>query len=153
MDLSKLFNVGIDKVVNSVGDGLNDLFTSDDERLQAKNMLAQIQSEMQKHSQTLNLEMEREITKRADAQKSVIIAEATGESMAQRNWRPWTMLTFTFIIANFYIFDPFLNILFNIDVEAKELDPELWSLLKIGMGGYIGALGAKQVIESSKWSK
>ena len=45
-----------------------------------------------------------------DAQKEVIVAEATSQSFIARNWRPIMMLTFVFIIANNYIFFPYISL-------------------------------------------
>ena len=153
MDFTKLFSGSIEKIVGEVSSGLDGLFTSDEERLQAKNILQKINNELVKQSQQHDEQMAKEITKRIDMQKSVIIAELNGESWMQRNWRAMTMLTFTFIIANFYIIQPFASAIFSVELGAKKLEPEMWELLKIGMGGYIVALGGKKMLESSKWSK
>ena len=41
---SSMFSSGVSEVVDSVADGLDTLFTSDEERLKAKNMLEQIKA-------------------------------------------------------------------------------------------------------------
>lgn len=153
MSWGNLFSTGLDKVVDSVGKGFDGLFTSDEERLIAKNVLEKIRAEMLKNAQEHDIALEKEVTKRMSLSKDIIVAEATGESYLQRNWRPLTMLTFTFIIANYYIIQPFASAIFSVEIGAKKLEPEMWELLKIGMGGYIVALGGKKMIESSKWSK
>jgi hypothetical protein len=149
----KILSNNLSSIIDSVSNGLDSLFTSDEEKLKAKNVLENIKIEYLVKNKELEIEFEREVTKRIEAQKSIIIAEATGESYIQRNWRPLTMLTFTFIIANYYIIQPFAGAIFSIDIGAKPLEPEMWELLKIGMGGYIVALGGKKILESSKWSK
>ena len=72
----------------------------------------------------------------AQAQASVITAEAKGESWLQRNWRPMTMLVFVFIIFNNYILYPYLKLIFNAGVMLETPD-QLWQLLKLGISGYI----------------
>lgn len=72
-----------------------------------------------------------------DAKASIIVAEAQGESWIQRSWRPVTMLTFVFIIANNYIFVPYA-VAFGLEVPMLEIPPGMWGLLTVGIGGYIG---------------
>ena len=61
------------------------------------------------------------------AKSSVITAEANGQSWLQRNWRPITMLTFLVLVVcdSFGLLNPF------------RLAPQAWTLLQIGMGGYV----------------
>ena len=85
-----------------------------------------------------------------DAQKEVIVAEATSQSFIARNWRPIMMLTFVFIIANNYIFFPYIS-LFGGTAMVLEIPPDMWGLLKIGVGGYvIGRSGEKMVDSYSR---
>lgn len=137
---------GVDKVIDSVADGLDNLFTSDDERLKAANMLEKIRSQMK----TTIIQA---LATNQKLKSDVIISEIQGESFIQRNWRPITMLLFAYIIANEYIIAPYIEVLFSVDLKPKALDPEMWALLKLGMGGYIGALGIKKVVDGTKWAK
>ena len=62
--ITTLFSSGVDKVVDSVADGLDNLFTSDEEKLILKNKL---QTEMNKLSielESKRIEYEKELTKR-----------------------------------------------------------------------------------------
>jgi hypothetical protein len=71
------------------------------------------------------------------AKAAIIVAEAQGQSYIQRNWRPITMLTFVFIIANNYILVPYA-VAFGAEVPMLDIPPGMWSLLTVGIGGYIG---------------
>jgi hypothetical protein len=71
-----------------------------------------------------------------DAQSKVIIAEAGGGSWMQRSWRPSLMFTFIAIIANNYLFAPYAK-LFWPGVPVLTLPPEMWTMLSLGMSGYI----------------
>ena len=71
------------------------------------------------------------------SQEKIIVAEAQGGSWIQRSWRPITMLTFVFIIANNYILVPYA-VAFGASVPMLDLPPGMWSLLTVGIGGYIG---------------
>ncbi len=56
----------------------------------------------------------------------IITAEATGSSWIQKSWRPITMLTFLVLV-----------VLDSFGVLASPLADEAWTLLQIGLGGYI----------------
>lgn len=98
---------------------------------------AELQAQMLQHSS--------EIEKAA---ASVVVAEAKGESWLQRNWRPVTMMSFVVIIINNYIAVPWLQTL-GLPAVSLEIPPDMWSLLQIGIGGYIVSRGAEKGIQ--KW--
>ncbi len=78
-----------------------------------------------------------------EAQAKVIIAEATGKSWMQRNWRPMIMLMFGFIIFNNFILFPYVS-LFTEQAIELQVPSDLWALMKIGLGGYVlGRSGEK----------
>jgi hypothetical protein len=79
------------------------------------------------------------------AARDVIVAEAGGNAL-QRNWRPITMLTFVFIIANNYILVPYA-VAFGAPVPMLIIPPGMWSLLTVGIGGYIASRGIEKVQE------
>lgn len=65
----------------------------------------------------------------------IITAESKSEHFIVAAWRPITMLVFVFIIANNYILYPYLS-LFIDNAPKLDLPPDMWGLLKIGIGGY-----------------
>jgi len=71
------------------------------------------------------------IQKEIEAQAKIITAEAEGHSWLQRNWRPILMLTFTYVVAHNYIIAPLFSLV------RLEVPPDMWELLKLGVGGYI----------------
>lgn len=78
-----------------------------------------------------------------EAKSKVISAEASGESSAQRNWRPHLMYLFMLILLNNYIILPYMGI-FGISVPHLDIPTNMWTLLEIGVGGYIvGRSGEK----------
>lgn len=112
--------------------------------------------ELKNEIMTAALNAESELYK---AKGSIITAEAQGESWMQRNWRPITMLTFVFIIANNYIFAPYMAYLSSIfgwydglgeplRVPVLEIHDGMWALLQIGIGGYIASRGAEKIASS-----
>ena len=75
----------------------------------------------------------------------VVTAEAKSEHWLTANWRPLTMLTFVAIIANNYIIYPYL-VLFFPEAPKMEIPPDMWGLLKLGLGGYVmGRSGEKMI--------
>ncbi len=74
--------------------------------------------------------------KEIEAAAQVVVAEAQGESWLQRNWRPLLMCLFGVIVANNYIIAPYVLLFLRIDVTL-EIPPDMWDLLKIGVGGYV----------------
>jgi holin (3TMs family) len=111
------------------------LTTSEDERLKAKLEIVKLTNDFQ-----VKL-MEAE-TDFATQQASVITAEAKSESWMARNWRPTLMLTFTYVIAHNYIVAPMFSL------PSLTIVPDMWELLKIGMGGYIAGRTFEKVAPS-----
>lgn len=69
-----------------------------------------------------------------DNQTSVILSEAKGNWL-QKSWRPIVMLTFTLIIV-IGMFTP---------LEILEKDSPFWSLLELGLGGYVIGRSAEKI--------
>lgn len=70
------------------------------------------------------------------AQMQIILAEAAGESWAQRNWRPVLMLVIVAIIGNNYLIAPYLGAMFGVGMQL-DLPERLWDLMTLGVGGYV----------------
>ncbi len=85
------------------------------------------------------------VEKEIEAKASVIASEAQGASWPQRNWRPVLMLTFTYLIVHNYIISPLFSL------PHLELPPDMWELLKLGVGGYIIGRSAEKGIAA--WKK
>jgi hypothetical protein len=112
-------------VVKDLLGGLDNLFTSKEEKIKAQNVIKQIL-----------IQKELELQK---MQTEIIVTEAKGNWL-QRSWRPILMLAFGFIV----IYVKFLAPLF--DLRIPELENEFWNLLQLGIGGYvIGRTGEKMM--------
>ncbi|WP_420555197.1 3TM-type holin [Neptuniibacter marinus] len=107
---------------------IDELHTSEDERLQVKASIFEMQTQL------ADKVMEYE-TKLMQAQAQVITAEAQGASWLQRNWRPITMLTFLILV----VADAF-------GLTAFRLADEAWTLLQIGLGGYVVGRSAEKIV-------
>ena len=83
------------------------------------------------------------------AQAGIVTAEAKGESWLQRNWRPLTMMVFVSIVFNNYIRAPYLQALTGWSV-ALVTPPDLWALIKLGLGGYVVGRSAEKCVGAWK---
>jgi len=88
------------------------------------------------------MEMNGELKEMEQAVK-IITAEANSDSFIAKNWRPITMLVFVVIIANNYILYPYLSLFFA-KAPMLEIPTDMWSLLKIGIGGYVVGRSAEK---------
>lgn len=84
------------------------------------------------------------------ARSDIIVAEAKSEHWLTSTWRPITMLTFVFIIANNYIIAPYVGAILSFTMPTLELTQEMWELIKIGLGGYVLSRGAEKVAKEWK---
>ncbi len=86
------------------------------------------------------------------AQMQIILAEAQGESWAQRNWRPVLMLVIVAVIANNYLLAPYLGAIFGVGLQL-DLPERLWDLMTIGVGGYVTGRTVEKGISSWQQGK
>lgn len=118
-------------VVGVVHDILDHFVTDPTKKLEVQSALDQAQIALSEKAMELDAQL-------ADAQQKVIVAEAQGSSWAQRNWRPFTMFAFVAILVNNFILAPYLKS-FGLNVPLLAIPAEMWALLTVGIGGYIGA--------------
>ena len=83
------------------------------------------------------------------AQMTTIVAEIKSGSWITTNWRPITMLTFVAIIANNYILYPYLALFWS-NAPTLDIPPDMWNLLKIGLGGYVVGRSVENVVATVK---
>jgi len=119
-------------VIKEIGGIIDNLFTTDEERLEAKNKIFKVIQEKELELQKM--------------QTDIIIAEAKGNWL-QRSWRPILMLSFGFIV----IYVKFLAPLF--DLTIPPLENEFWDLLQIGIGGYVVGRSAEKIAKSVTFKK
>ena len=105
-----------------------------------KDLKEKLKAELQSQIQAMDFSA---YEKELDAKTKIIVAEAQGKSWTQRNWRPLLMLTTIAIIANNYLVFPYLS-MFTGKALVLELPKWLYTLMEIGVGGYIvGRSGEK----------
>lgn len=87
--------------------------------------------------------------KELTAAMEVVVAEAKSEHFIVAAWRPILALVLTFIVLNNFVIFPYLQLLFNTGVML-DLNPEIWALLRLCLGGYIASRGIEKVAETWK---
>jgi hypothetical protein len=122
--MNKILNWFTGGVVKEIGKVIDNLFTSEEERLKAKNEVFKVLQEQQLQLQKLQTE--------------IILAEANGNWL-QRSWRPILMLAFGFIV----IYVKFIAPLFSLPIPP--LENEFWNLLQLGIGGYVVGRSAEKI--------
>jgi hypothetical protein len=125
----------IEGALKPISDIIDELHTSREEKDAAKIQLAIAQG-------TLDAGF-------TNAQKDIIISEATGHSWLQQSWRPITMLTFVFIIAWNYVIGPIgtwgAGIFGGPAFPVLDLPTGLWATINVGLGGYITARTVEKI--------
>jgi len=122
--MNKIFKWFTGGLVKEVGNVIDKLFTSEEERLKAKNEIFKVLQEQQLELQKLQTE--------------IIVTEANGNWL-QRSWRPILMLAFGFIV----IYVKFIAPLFSLPIPP--LENEFWNLLQLGIGGYVVGRSVEKV--------
>tara|TARA_R110000824_G_scaffold157971_3_gene331532 strand:- start:1704 stop:2117 length:414 start_codon:yes stop_codon:yes gene_type:complete len=107
----------LSKALDPISKAIDNLHTSDEERLSIKAELLGVQAKLV--SEVIVYE-----TKLADAQANVIMSEANAESWIARSWRPITMLTFVGLIV-------------YSQLTENVIPDQLWTVVQIGLGGYV----------------
>lgn len=92
------------------------------------------------------------------AASSIVLAEAKSESWLASSWRPILMLIITAIIGWNFLFAPLIELavqLFtgNMIPLTIDLPDQLWSLLMIGVGGYVGGRSLEKVAKNVRINK
>jgi hypothetical protein len=135
-------------IIKTGGDLIKSYFPPDlspEQKAQLEAGIQEYQLKMQDSLQKYNTEIIKQ-------QGNIVKAEAQSESWIARNWRPITMLTFVFIIANNYIIYPYLS-LFGIPSTALNIPPDMWELLKIGLGGYVVGRSVEKAVKNYTLTK
>jgi len=126
---------GIGDIIKGIGDIIDSLHTSAEEKLQLKTKLTELYIGLA----TKALDYEARIQ---EAATSVIKAEAQGGSWIQRSWRPILMLVFGGLIVSRWLG-------YSAPGISENLELELFSIVKIGLGGYIVGRSAEKIIPNA----
>lgn len=113
---------------------IDDLHTSEEERLAQKARLLEVQAA------TIDKALEYERSA-IESRAKIVQTEAESEHVITATWRPIVMLTFCGLAVG-----DALGLLPN------PLAPEAWTLLQVGLGGYVIGRSGEKVVKSIKQS-
>jgi len=133
-----LFNI-VSDVIKPITGLIDKVHTSDEEKLELQKDIKKIEAEL---SFKL-LDYQKELIQ---AQSKIITAEAQGESWLQRNWRPVVMLTLVGLVVSY-----FFGLAPEYLINNPNIVEELFSIVKIGLGGYVIGRSAEKGIR--EWKK
>jgi hypothetical protein len=134
--------MGILGILPIIGPIIEKILGVVDQAVRDKDLAEKIKAELQMKLMTLDYSyLEKEIESKA----KVLVAEAEGHSWLQRNWRPITMLVFVYIVAHNYIIAPIFGL------GSLPIPPDMWTLLEIGIGGYVVGRSAEKIVKT--WKK
>lgn len=120
----------IEGIFKPAAELIDDLYTSQDEKLQHKERLLV--------TQAMVIDKALDYEKSAmEAQASIVAAEAKSEHWLTSAWRPITMLTFLS-----------LCVLDSLGLLETPLRDEAWALLQLGLGGYVVGRSAEKITKS-----
>ena len=98
---------------------------------------AAIKSDPQAAVKIRQIEAQLEQT-RLQVRGQAVQAEASGESWLQRNWRPLTMVWFSFLVGAYWFGYTPENL-------SEEAVLSLFGLIKLGLGGYVIGRSAEKI--------
>jgi len=133
MGFFNLFKPGGDTIsgsIESIGTTAKDLRTA---------LTGDIPPELRAQLEAQLLQIE---SKALEVRSNIIIAEANGQSWLQRNWRPASMATFLILV-----------VLDSFNLLPSPLAPQAWTLLQVGLGGYVVGRSAEKTMKYYKDGK
>ena len=112
-------------------DLIDDLHTSDEEKLAAKQKLFEAQVGF--YVKVMDFE-----ARQLEVQGKIVEAEAKSENFITASWRPIVMLTFAgLVVARWFGYSA-------PDIPL-EIEAQLWTLLQIGLGGYVAGRSLEKI--------
>lgn len=111
---------------------VDDLHTSDEERLNAKTKMLEVQAVAMQ--QVFDYE-----TQALTARANIVNSEASSENWIASSWRPITMLTFMVLAVGD-----------SLGLLASPLRDEAWMLLQLGLGGYVVGRSGEKIAKTIK---
>lgn len=138
-DILKLFGVGIDKVIDSIGNALDKVITSDEERQLIQKEIEEIRVTAKLQATDKSIELEKEITKRWGLDKG---------NMLTRAIRPLTVFWVYFIFTIAILFDGNIG---EFHINNAYL-PLLETLLVTVTIAYFGSRGVEKTTKIIKGS-
>jgi len=130
--IQQLLTAGLGKTIDNV---LGRFFEDKDKAAQAAQ---ELRLSMLDHEQTAQ-----------KVARDVVVAEAKSEHWVTSAWRPIIMLMFGVMIANNFIIAPYMDAFLGTNVMF-DMPDQAWSLLSVGLGGYVVGRSAEKVAKEMR---
>lgn len=131
--ITEILGNPLSDIIKGAGDIIAKFVPDPQAKINAQMELAKLQETMEEKLIQADVDW-------AKAQADVIETEMKSDSWLGKNWRPIVMMTFTYIIAHNFIFAQLFNF------KILPIPPDMWALLKLGMGGYIIGRSAEKIV-------
>lgn len=135
--LSEIFSSSVGEVVGKVGEAIDSLVTSDEEKLKLANELKQIEVNAVLKSQELDVQFDQELTKRLQA-------DMASDSWLSKNIRPLTLI---FILVMYSLLSISSGFEFKVTQAYIELLGQ-WGMLI--MSFYFGGRSLEKIVSVAK---
>jgi len=119
-------------LIAPVTDLVGKIVTKDEDKMRIQAAILEVQTK----SAEKYLDYEAKIL---DLQAATIQAETKSESWLTQSWRPITMLVFVGLVSWSYIGRTF-------GAPVPDLPPQMWSLIELGLGGYVIGRSAEKIV-------
>jgi hypothetical protein len=115
------------------------LFSTIEKSVEDKDLQAKLKAQ-------LNEQLLKSSTEELKAAASIVEAEAKS-GWFSASWRPLLMYVLIFVLVFNYIFAPIIKMITGI-VVGFELPGDVWTLLQIGLGGYVVGRSGESISRS-----
>lgn len=117
------------KIIDSIGNAIDKVGNAFDKNITSKQEVLEILQDLK--------------GKAIEAEKDVLLAELRG-TRAQRNWRPYLMYSFGFIIFYSLLIAPLFDHFWG--VPQPDVPSDIWDILQISISGYIIGRSAEKTL-------
>ena len=136
--IKELFTGGVDKIVDSVGQAANNLFTSDHERLQMQNELEKIKLQARLEAEKMQLEADRVIEEEVSKRWQ---ADSNSDEPLAKKVRPLSLIYLMLVVTIMAFAD---GNLLSFDIKSAYIDL-FQALLMLVFGAYYGSRGLEKI--------
>lgn len=134
--LSKIFSSGAEKIVGAVGDVLDKVTTTQDEKNKAEIAKMQLQIYIQQRLIELENEVEKTVQQDLENQRELIKLEMQNSDPYVRRARPSIIWVGLGIMIFNYVFLPLFQLIIGNTISPVKLPAEYWTVWGIYAGGY-----------------
>jgi hypothetical protein len=87
------------------------------------------------------------------AQGGAVVSEIRSEHWLARSWRPLLMLLFMALLVLYGVLLPAVDLIaarpIPFSPRWRDLPPEFWNLLTVGLGGYVGGRSLEKIADAA----